>query len=54
LAALVDASGRALGQATAPHAIFGPLDGYQWALFVALHQRRHLVQISTTLAALTS
>ncbi|WP_291157277.1 DinB family protein [Gemmatimonas sp. UBA7669] len=54
IAALVDASGRALSQASAPHAIFGPLDGYQWALFVALHQRRHLVQISTTLAALTS
>jgi len=51
IAALEAASGTALGGAHFPHPIFGPLDGYQWALLAAQHQRRHLVQIRTILAS---
>ncbi|MBL0940075.1 MAG: DinB family protein [Gemmatimonadaceae bacterium] len=54
IATLMEASGRAIGEHTFPHQVFGPLNGYQWALFIAEHQRRHLLQISTTLAALSS
>jgi hypothetical protein len=28
-----------------PHIIFGPLDGYQWLLFLAAHSDRHLKQL---------
>lgn len=51
IAALEAASGTALGGAHFPHPIFGPLDGYQWALLAAQHQRRHLAQIRTILAS---
>lgn len=50
IAALEAASGTALGGAHYPHPLFGPLDGYQWGLLAAQHQRRHLVQIRTILA----
>lgn len=51
IAALEKASGTALGAAHFPHPRFGPLDGYQWALLAAQHQRRHLVQIRNILAS---
>jgi DinB superfamily len=51
VAALERASGTALGAAHFPHPIFGPLDGYQWALLAAQHQHRHLVQIRHILAS---
>jgi len=51
IAALERASGTALGAAHFPHPLFGPLDGYQWALLAAQHQLRHLVQIRTILAS---
>ena len=44
-AALVAASGLALQEASYPHPLFGPLNGYQWALATAHHERRHLRQI---------
>jgi hypothetical protein len=28
-----------------PHMVFGPLDGYQWLLFMAAHSERHLKQL---------
>jgi hypothetical protein len=28
-----------------PHIVFGPLDGYQWLLFLAAHSERHLRQL---------
>jgi hypothetical protein len=31
---------------THPHFILGPLDGYQWLLFLAAHSDRHLKQIA--------
>lgn len=52
--ALVRGSGRALGTVTAPHPLLGPLDGYQWGLFVAQHQRRHLLQIAAVSSSLSS
>ena len=39
------ADGRALGTLSFPHRIFGPLDLYQWLLFVAHHEDRHREQI---------
>lgn len=39
------ADGRALEQLSFPHKIFGPLDLYQWILFVADHEDRHREQI---------
>jgi len=51
IAALIDASGRALGAVSHPHPVLGALDGYQWALFLAQHQRRHFAQLRTILAS---
>jgi hypothetical protein len=51
IAALTAASGRALGTVSHPHPVLGVLDGYQWALFLAQHQRRHFAQIRAILAA---
>ena len=30
---------------TIPHFVFGPLDGYQWLIFIAAHTDRHLKQL---------
>lgn len=49
IAALERGSGRALQTMTSPHPFLGPLSGYQWALLIALHQRRHLTQIRNIL-----
>jgi hypothetical protein len=54
IAAYTAASGRALAEVTAPHPILGLLNGYQWGMFIAQHQRRHLVQVRALLAALES
>lgn len=51
---LVRASGRALGTVTAPHPVLGPLNGYQWGLVTAQHQRRHLLQIAAVSSSLSS
>lgn len=37
--------GRALEQVSFPHPMLGPLNLYQWLLFVAGHQARHAAQI---------
>jgi len=52
--ALVAASGCALGTVTRPHPALGTLNGYQWALFTAQHQRRHLPQIAAISSSLSS
>lgn len=46
-------SGRALNTKTYPHPFLGELNGYQWALLIAQHQRRHLVQIDSIMQAVT-
>lgn len=50
--ALLDAAGRALGGVSHPHPRLGVLNGYQWGLFLALHQRRHTTQIAGIARAL--
>ena len=34
------------------HLLFGPLDGYQWILFLSAHTERHIKQIEDTKAAI--
>ena len=43
--ALIEGSGLALGAVSHPHPLFGPLNGYQWILVIAMHERRHAAQI---------
>ena len=47
--ALLLASGWDLSAASHPHPLFGPLSGYQWALLVAQHERRHIRQLKRIL-----
>ncbi|GJG87509.1 hypothetical protein tb265_26900 [Gemmatimonadetes bacterium T265] len=42
---VADADGFALGEVRARHLRFGEIDFYQWLLFVAAHERRHLGQL---------
>lgn len=44
--------GAALSELVIEHPRFGPLDVYQWAVFLGGHQRRHAAQIRETGAAL--
>ena len=44
-AALVDASGLALGTLTQQHPYFGTLNMYQWGVFLGYHDLRHADQI---------
>lgn len=39
-----------LANARYPHPAFGPLNAYQWLLFLGAHDERHLRQIETILA----
>jgi hypothetical protein len=39
------ADGLALGELTAPHARLGPLNLYQWLIFLGAHEGRHALQI---------
>jgi hypothetical protein len=43
--AMTRASGLALGNSSMPHPLFGPINGYQWVLATAQHERRHTRQI---------
>jgi hypothetical protein len=43
--------GPLLTSVSAAHPMFGPLDGWQFALFVARHEERHLEQLRELLAA---
>jgi hypothetical protein len=36
---------------TFPHPVFGPLNLYEWVLFVGMHERRHLRQIEAVMAS---
>lgn len=42
---VISADGLALAKVTAPNRVLGPLDGYQWILFVGAHEARHTEQI---------
>ena len=51
LVALLRRLGPLLTGISAAHPMFGPLDGWQFALFVARHEERHLDQLRELLAA---
>ena len=42
---IVANDGRSLGVISHPHPVFGPIDGYQWVLFIGSHEARHADQI---------
>ena len=42
---VISADGLALAKVTVPNRVLGPLDGYQWVLFVGAHEARHTAQI---------
>ena len=44
-AAFLAGDGLALGQVVQPHPVLGPINVYQWALFVGSHEARHALQI---------
>jgi hypothetical protein len=51
-AAVVSASGLALGEIKHTHQILGELDLYQWLIFVGQHEGRHRKQIERTLKSI--
>jgi len=36
---------------TFPHPVFGPLNLYEWLLFIGMHERRHLAQIDAVMSS---
>lgn len=44
-AVVIAADGLALGEVTVPNRVLGPLNAYQWMLFVGGHEARHTAQI---------
>jgi uncharacterized damage-inducible protein DinB len=53
-AALAAVDGWALAEVVAPHPRLGPLNMYEWLIFLGQHERRHLAQLERTAAAVTS
>jgi len=49
---LRELDGVALSDVSAPHPALGPLNGYQWFLFLAAHKGRHTAQIREITAAI--
>ncbi|MDA1082456.1 MAG: DinB family protein [Gemmatimonadetes bacterium] len=43
--AFATVDGKALESVSAPHPLLGPLNGYEWLLFLGLHEQRHLGQL---------
>jgi hypothetical protein len=50
LRAVETVDGRDLTTVSAPHPILGPLNGYEWVLFIGQHEARHLSQLRGTLS----
>jgi hypothetical protein len=48
--ALATVDGRDLATVSAPHPVFGALNGYQWVLIIGQHEARHLSQLRETLS----
>lgn len=53
MAAYDAASGLDLAAVSAPHPALGPLNAYQWGVFIAQHQHRHLHQMRTLASTLS-
>lgn len=51
--ALAGGDGMDLSAVKRPHRIFGELSLYQWGLFIAQHEQRHIKQIERTIRELT-
>lgn len=52
-ATILSADGLALTQLSAPNPVLGPLNAYQWVLFIGAHEARHAEQIQESAAALS-
>lgn len=50
LRAVATVDGRDLTVVSAPHPVFGALNGYQWVLVIGKHEERHLSQLRETLS----
>jgi hypothetical protein len=50
LRAVATVDGRDLTTVSAPHPVFGALNGYQWILVIGQHEERHLSQLRETLS----
>jgi hypothetical protein len=51
---VLGADGLALSEVIIPHPVLGPLNVYQWIVFLGAHEGRHAGQIRDVLAALES
>jgi hypothetical protein len=49
--AFATVDGKDLTRVTAPHPFFGPLNAYEWLLFIGKHEERHLGQLTRELAS---
>ena len=54
LSVLPTASGLPLASVHAPHAFLGAINGYQWILLIAEHERRHTRQIEALASRFTA
>ena len=45
LRAYATVDGRALDRISAPHPYFGPLNSYEWFVFIGKHEERHIGQL---------
>jgi uncharacterized damage-inducible protein DinB len=53
-AAVLPADGLALGEVIQPHPVLGPINLYQWLLFVGSHETRHTGQVREIAAELNA
>lgn len=53
-AAIINGDGLALSEVVQPHPVLGPINLYQWALFVGSHEIRHTGQVSEIAAQLNA
>jgi hypothetical protein len=51
-ATLAGADGLALGEVSAPNPVLGPINVYQWVVFIGAHEARHAAQIQEIAGAL--
>lgn len=53
-AGVLPGSGLALGEVIQPHPVLGPINLYQWLLFVGAHEARHAAQVREIAAELNA
>lgn len=54
LAAMAEADGLALGKLSWSHPVIGPLNLYEWLVFVGAHEMRHTAQLQEIAAAVAT